>query len=405
MCPIQVRTLILEIGWLPSLEMKGEPMEVHTLRYDRKKTWSVKSRPQIDSRHTLVLVFGPSSFLDSAEPLNELLGDYPQSVVMGCSTAGEIQGTQVFDDSVSAAVVRFGQTDLRMATARAESAEDSFTAGEEIARQLNDSRLKGILVLSDGLCVNGSELVRGLNSQVPPSVVVTGGLAGDGDRFRRTWVLHDGRPRSGFVTAVGFYGDRVRIGHGSKGGWDRFGPERRVTRSKGNVLFELDGRPALQLYKEYLGERAAGLPATGLLFPLALRENESDLKSLVRTILAVNEQEQSLTFAGDIQEGALAQLMKANFDRLVQGASEAATLTHPSVGQDSSVLAVAISCVGRRLVLGGRTEEEIEATLDVLPKGTQQIGFYSYGEISPYATGTCDLHNQTMTLTTLSEAA
>jgi hypothetical protein len=61
--------------------------------------------------------------------------------------------------------------------------------------------------------------------------------------------------------------------------------------------------------------------------------------------------------------------------------------------------------VGRRLVLGSRTEEEIEATLEVLPKGTQQIGFYSYGEISPYTAGTCDLHNQTMTLTTLSEAA
>ncbi len=292
-----------------------------------------------------------------------------------------------------------------MASARAQSANDSFAAGREVARQLNDPRLKGVLVLSDGLCVNGSELVRGLNSEVPASVVVTGGLAGDGDRFRRTWVLQGGRPQSGFVTAVGFYGDRIRIGHGSKGGWDRFGPERRVTKSKGNVLFELDGRPALQLYKEYLGDRAAGLPATGLLFPLALRANETDAKSLVRTILAVNEQEQSLTFAGDIAEGALAQLMKANFDRLVQGASEAASSTTLSTDGDPSTLAIAISCVGRRLVLGGRTEEEIEATLDVLPKGTQQVGFYSYGELSPYASGTCDLHNQTMTLTTLSEAA
>ena len=380
-------------------------MEIHTLGYDRKKRWSVTNRPQIDSRRTLVLLFGSSSLLDTAEPLNELLGDYRESVVMGCSTAGEILGTQVFDESVSAAIVRFDQTDLRMASARAQSAGDSFAAGQDIARQLNDSRLKGILVLSDGLCVNGSELVRGLNSEVPASVVVTGGLAGDGDRFRRTWVLQGGRPQLGFVTAVGFYGDRVRIGHGSKGGWDRFGPERRVTKSKGNVLFELDGRPALQLYKEYLGDRASGLPATGLLFPLALRADAADPKSLVRTILAVDERQQSLTFAGDIPEGALAQFMKANFDRLVQGASEAASSTTLSTDGDPCTLAIAISCVGRRLVLGGRTEEEIEATLDVLPKGTQQVGFYSYGELSPYATGTCDLHNQTMTLTTLSEAA
>ncbi|NJN69623.1 MAG: hypothetical protein HC801_04600 [Nitrospira sp.] len=380
-------------------------MEVHTLGYDRKKLWSIKSRPRIDSPRTLALLFGSASFLDSDDPIKELLDDYRESIVLGCSTAGEILGTQISDESVSAAIVRFDHTDLRMAKAPVHSAEDSFTAGQDIARQLNDSRLKGILVLSDGLKVNGSELVRGLNSKVPSSVVVTGGLAGDGDRFRRTWVLQDRRPQAGFVTAVGFYGDRIHIGHGSKGGWDRFGPERRVTKSRGNILFELDGRPALQLYKEYLGERADGLPATGLLFPLALRANQADSKSLVRTILAVDESEQSLTFAGDIPEGAFAQLMKANFDRLVQGASEAAASTRPSADGDSPTLALAISCVGRRLVLGERTEEETEATLDMLPKGTQQIGFYSYGEISPYTAGTCDLHNQTMTLTTLSEAA
>ena len=380
-------------------------MELHTLGYDRKKLWSVKNRPRIDSRRTLVLLFGSSSFLDSADPLGELIDDYPDAIVIGCSTAGEILGTQISDETVSAAILRFAHTDIRMASAPVPSAEGSFTAGQEIAQQLNNPSLKGILVLSDGLNVNGSELVRGLNSQVPSSVVVTGGLAGDGDRFRRTWVLQDRRPQSGFVTAVGFYGDRIHVGHGSKGGWDRFGPERRVSKSKGNVLFELDGRPALQLYKEYLGERADGLPATGLLFPLALRASQTDSKSLVRTILAVDEGEQSLTFAGDIPEGAFAQLMKANFDRLVQGASEAASSTKLSADRNSSTLAIAISCVGRRLVLGERTEEETEATLDVLPKGTQQIGFYSYGEISPYTAGSCDLHNQTMTLTTLSEAA
>ncbi|MBY0247676.1 MAG: FIST C-terminal domain-containing protein [Nitrospiraceae bacterium] len=380
-------------------------MEIHTLHYDRKKGWSLTAQPSIDSHRTLIVLFGASSFIESANPIRELLANYPRSKVIGCSTAGEILGTQIFDESVSAAIVCFDHTDLRMASAPARSVEDSFAAGQEIAQQLNDSELRGILVLSDGLGVNGSELVRGVNSQIPPSVVVTGGLAGDGDRFQRTWVLQDGRPQSGFVTAVGFYGDHARIGHGSKGGWDRFGPERRVTKSKGNVLFELDGRPALQLYKEYLGDRADGLPATGLLFPLAVRADHTDSKSLVRTILAVNETEHSLTFAGDIPEGALAQLMKANFDRLVQGASEAAFSTQVSTGVDSCTLAIAISCVGRRLVLGGRTEEEIEATLEVLPKGTKQIGFYSYGELSPFATGTCDLHNQTMTLTTLSEAA
>jgi hypothetical protein len=125
----------------------------------------------------------------------------------------------------------------------------------------------------------------------------------------------------------------------------------------------------------------------------------------VRTVLAVDEQRQSMTFAGDIPQGSRAQLMRANFDRLIQGASDAATLAGAARDvRDGETLAIAISCVGRRLVLGERTEEEVEATLDVLPPGSRQIGFYSYGEISPYAKGPCDLHNQTMTLTTIAEA-
>jgi hypothetical protein len=267
--------------------------------------------------------------------------------------------------------------------------------------------LCGVFVLSDGLAVNGSELVKGLNSALPSNVVITGGLAGDGDRFQRTWVIRNGQAESAIITAIGFYGDSLHITHGSQGGWDSFGPERRVTRSQGNILYELDGRPALTLYKEYLGERASGLPATGLLFPLSIRHDTTDSRSLVRTILAVEEADQSMTFAGDIPQGSLARLMRANFDRLLNGASMAANQARQSVAP-GPVLAIAISCVGRRLVLGERSEEETEITLENLPADARQIGFYSYGEISPHAsaemaTGPCDLHNQTMTLTTFSE--
>ena len=194
----------------------------------------------------------------------------------------------------------------------------------------------------------------------------------------------------------------MRVGHGSRGGWDIFGPERTVTRARDNVLYELDGRPALALYKEYLGERAAGLPATALRFPLALRERGGDSKVLVRTVLSVEERDQSMTFAGSVPEGHKAQLMRANFERLIEGASEAA-LRAKGNDTDAGTLAIAISCVGRRLILGERVEEEIEAVLDELPAGTRQIGFYSYGEIAPFAAGHSDLHNQTMTLTTISE--
>jgi hypothetical protein len=258
-------------------------------------------------------------------------------------------------------------------------------------------------VLSDGIAVNGSELVRGMTSALPDSVTVTGGLSGDGSRFDRTFVIARSGPVEGAITALGFYGDRLKIGYGSLGGWDPFGPERLITRSSENVLFELDGKSALELYKLYLGEHASGLPATGLLFPLALRAPDSDA-ALVRTILSVDEAEHSMTFAGDVPEGWFARLMRANFNRLVDGANGAARDSLEKIGDGPPDLALLISCVGRKMVLKQRIEEEVEAVRDVLGETTTMTGFYSYGEISPLMPGArCELHNQTMTITTLSE--
>ena len=213
---------------------------------------------------------------------------------------------------------------MRLATAMIGEMAESFSAGQSMAQALLGEGLTHVLVFSDGLSVNGSELVRGFRSVLPAGVELTGGLAGDGERFQRTLVFADAPASERTLVAVGFYGARLAVGYGSVGGWDTFGPERLITRSAGNVLFDLDGKPALELYKRYLGEHAAGLPATGLLFPLLLR---SESGSVVRTILGVNEAEQSMTFAGDMPEGQHARLMKANFDRLVDGAVAAAEVS------------------------------------------------------------------------------
>jgi hypothetical protein len=365
--------------------------------------WSEPLPTELDSSETLVLAFGSPGYHTLPGPLEELTRAFPRSHVLGCSTSGEIHDTKLLDNSIAAAVIRFEHSRLRRADAVVTGPDQSCAAGETIASTLGAADLAAVFLLSDGLSVNGSELVRGLNKVLPSSVVVTGGLAGDGSRFAQTWTLAGGGPRAQMITAVGIYGNRARIGHGSRGGWDIFGLERQVTRSTGNVLHELDGRPALALYKEYLGERSTGLPATALLFPLALRTPNNG-KEVVRTVLAVDEASQSMTFAGDIPQGARVRLMRANFDRVIQGACDAGSAATASTGGGPGpVLAVAISCVGRRLVLGERTEEEIEAVKEALPRGAAQIGFYSYGEISPQGFGSCDLHNQTMTLTTFAE--
>jgi hypothetical protein len=375
-------------------------MRVETLRFDARGGWS-SPFPALDSGRTLVLSFGAPERVESAPALEELRRAYPLATMIGCSTAGEILADSIHDHSVVAAVVRLDATDILHASAPVASAADSRGAGTALARSLARPSLRGILVLSDGLSVNGSELLRGI-AEVVGDVPVSGGLAGDGDRFLRTWVVGESGLTTSRVCAVGLYGDRIQLSHGSRGGWDMFGPERLVTRSVGNVLYELDDRPALALYKQYLGERATGLPATALLFPLSVRASK-EVEPLVRTVLGVNEEESSMTFAGDVPLGALAQLMRANFERLIDGAGSAAKTASRDVAPTRENLAIAVSRVGRRLVLGERAEEEVEAAAHSLGDA-KLVGFYSYGEISPLASGRCELHNQTMTLTRIWEA-
>jgi len=352
--------------------------------------------PSWDGPQTLVLVFAAPE-MAGHEAVAEVVSTYPESVVVGCSTSGEIAGDEVLDASVVVAVTRFDHSRIATATEPVTSADASAEVGAALGKALAGDDLRAVLVLSDGLAVNGTPLSQALSEAVGPEVVVSGGLAGDGDRFGSTWVLADGSTTGDRVVAVGMYGDRAGAACATGGGWEPFGVRRRVTRADGNVLHSLDDRPALELYKEYLGDRADGLPATALLFPLALRDPE-DGHMLVRTVLSVDEDTQSMTFAGDLPEGAEVQLMRSALERLVDGAASAAEALADDVDDATDPLVVAISCVGRRLVLRQAVDEEAEATLEALP-GATQVGFYSYGELSPGRGRACELHNQTMTLT------
>jgi hypothetical protein len=371
-------------------------MKTTTLCY-KNNHWS-QPLPAVDSAQTLVLVFAAKSYQTHDDIWQQLKHTYPHSIIAGCSTAGEIFDDMVDDESISCAVVAFEQTSLRFA-----STDVSNNAGQLLAEQLNHPSLSAVLVLSDGLTINGSELVDGLISGLDSKVIITGGLAADGANFGDTWTLVDGQPQQRKVTAVGFYGDAVKVSFGSKGGWDLFGPERLVTKSTNNIVHELDNQPALALYKEYLGELVVDLPASGLMFPLALKVADQE-EPIVRTLLGINEADQSLIFAGDVPQGMTTQLMRANFDRLIDGAAGAAEQTLQSNKITKGGLSIAISCVGRKIILKERIDEEVEATRDILAADIQQVGFYSYGELSPTGVLNCRLHNQTMTLTVITES-
>ncbi|PHQ60994.1 MAG: hypothetical protein COC08_06665 [Maribacter sp.] len=348
-------------------------------------------------------LFASPTFPDTPEFLEKLSTKFKKSALIGCSTAGEIIGNQVLDSSIALTAVKFEKTKIKIVDVDfITNNKDSFKAGKEITEKLADENLRHIFVLSDGLIVNGAELVKGLHSNLDKSVSITGGLAGDGSDFQSTFVIYDGKVQSQKIVALGLYGSELKIGYASKGGWDTFGLERLVTKSENNVLYELDNQPALDLYKSYLGDKAKDLPGSGLLFPLSMRDDDNKIP-VVRTILAIDEKEKSLTFAGNIPQGSYVRLMKANIDRIINGAEQSAQITKQGTKEEHQ-LAFLISCVGRRLVMKQLVEEEVEAVNEVLGKNIYTTGFYSYGEIAPFDKfSPCALHNQTMTITTFAE--
>jgi hypothetical protein len=381
-------------------------MRTQQLTWNNRSGWTLPAAQTGDV--SLVLYFGARDALNSGARYNEMRGMFPDAHIMGCSTGGQINNNDVNDDEIVAAAISFDATRLKLCRQEIRDTQGSRRYGEALGGELCSDDLAGVFVLSDGLNVNGSELVAGISKAIGAAIPLTGGLAGDGASFKETLVGADCAARAHMIAALGFYGSAIRIGHGSAGGWDLFGPRRHVTKSVGNVLFELDNEPALDLYERYLGpEESKGLPSSALLFPIQVYDlNEPD-SAVVRTVLAIDRETRSMTFAGDIPQGWTAQLMRGNLDRLAAGAGDAARQARNGLNAADSDhrISILVSCIGRRLLMGQRTVDEIEAVGAELGAGTR-LGFYSYGEISPHAkSGHCELHNQTMTVTTLAEVA
>lgn len=374
-------------------------MRTHQITYTREHGWS-EPFPDLDSAGTLVLAFGGRDLAAGPAPLEELAGAYPSAVIAGCSSAGQIVGDRVSDAPLDVTIARFDNVTIEAAHSPIAPAT-SRSAGRELGGAIAGA--DAALVFGDGLAGNGSQLALGLSESLG-GIPIGGALAADGDRFERTWVLLDGKATEGMAVAVGLRGGRLGAVCGSAGGWVGFGPERIVSRSQGNVVYELGGIRALDLYRDYLGDYGRQLPASGLLFPLSVRRDRQDPAPLVRTIIGIDEDAGSLVFAGDVPQGHRARLMTGSPDRLLDGAYTA-TSSLEGVAPEGGALAVVVSCVGRRIVYGPRAPEEAEIGMAALGASGHQCGLFSYGEIAPHGDGGCSLFNQTFTTTVLWEAA
>lgn len=355
------------------------------------------------AEHDLHFIFADKLYFDD-EQINSFIKEhFKNSIISGCSTSGEISGKIFSEHSFCLTSIKFKSTTIKKVSVHINNPKDSYEVGLEIVNKLNNNQLKHIFILSDGNVVNGTRLLEGINKNISRTINVSGGLAGDNAEFIKTYVADENNQFcSNCISAVGFYGENIITESGSFGGWDSFGVDRLVTKSDENVVYEIDNQPALDLYKSYLGERSSELPGAAMYFPLEMRETEFS-EPLVRTILGINEENKSITFAGNIPEGSSVRLMKTNFNRVIEGANKSGKLIRENL-DDSPDLLIMISCVGRKIVLKQLTQDEVDAVTENFSEKTCFTGFYSHGEISKMKfVDSCKLHNQTMTLTAFTE--
>ncbi len=356
-------------------------------------------------KEPLVMVFGNRYMLQDENIYNEVREIFKDGHIVFGSTAGDITSESVDDETVTITAIEFEKSKFVIKTTSVLNSFvkiDSHNTGKELIEKLPQEGLKYALIVSDGSYINGSQLAVGMNSATKDNTLITGALCGDGARFETTLSSYNENPKEGKIVAIGFYGDTLEVSFATNGGWTPFGPERIVTKSKDNILYELDGQPALDLYKTYLGEKSEELPGAALLYPLKVKSVDES-KSIVRTILNINEDENSMILAGDIKEESRVQLMMTNVDSIVN-AAETGAINASEMRENKAEVAILVSCIGRKLVLDQRVEEEVEEVIEIVGENTTICGFYSYGEIAPFdGEMDCQLHNQTMAITLMSE--
>lgn len=350
----------------------------------------------------LVLSFGERETLENFNLYDTVKTKYPNATVVICSTAGQITNHNIIKNTIVTTAIEFEKSKIKIAKYNLLEQKDLSLLGKTIKDEITTDDLVAIMVLSEGTHVNGTELVEELSRATDSKIPIFGGIAGDSRNFQKTIVGINENAKEGEIALIGFYGSHLKFGFGCEGGWTDYGPEREVTHSHKNVLYKIGDYYALDLYKEYLGQYTNDLPGSALYFPLSMKENEN-ASPVVRTILSINEEDKSMTFAGNIPQGATVKLMKANFDKLIDASFIAAKATIKELN-DNPQLVMAVSCVGREIVLDNRIEEEIEIMKDLYGKDAFLFGFYSYGEISPVVTHKpCELHNQTISITAMLE--
>ncbi|UXX78736.1 FIST C-terminal domain-containing protein [Reichenbachiella carrageenanivorans] len=380
-------------------------MLVEQRKWSKNENWKILSNHQLGDRANLVFVFGSTTLVQDQKRFDEIRTLYPKAEIVVSSGSGEILAGKVEQHTLNVTAIHFEKTQIKTLEINLADVKDSFDAGAHISAQIEKDNLSNLLIFSDGKEINGSHLLTGLQFNLSESVPITGGLAGSYDPFAATYTGLNTIGKTGKVIGIGFYGSHIQIGYASQSGWTPFGPERFITKSTNNILFELNEEPILDFYKKYLEGLFVNIEEAIRMFPLGIKA-ENGNERIMRSFLSYNPENGGAQFAGEMPEGIKVRMMRSNINSLLDSAEEAAKNSVIPFKSSPPDLALCVSCSGRQFILQDWIDQEVEAIVLGLGSPIPVTGFYSYGEIAPQAKNQkSELHNHTMTITTFKELA
>jgi hypothetical protein len=331
----------------------------------------------------------------------------PDTAWLGCTTAGQFTEEGFIESGLAVLLIASHEADhvLRFS----EHADDRSKTFDElcggIREQAREARERGhglltTVALVDGLSGEGERLVERLHAELSPSGEIVGGAAGDDGKFERTLVGSALRTTSTGAALLHVFSSR-RWGVGVDHGLNPATEPMRVTRARGNVVYEIDGRPAFDVYREYAKAKGLDLrPESagaffinnelGLIFFNELRKARAPLSS----------KDGALTCAAEVPQGANVCILDGSRDNLLAAASRAAREASDRLGRSSAAGVLLFDCICRGTILGEDFGREIQAVRSVFP-GVPLAGFLTYGEIARYSGRLDGWHNTTAVVTAI----
>ena len=342
--------------------------------------------------------------------IHAVIGDVP---MVGGTTAGEISASGLGSDTIVLCLMASDSLSFHVASASGMKNDEEDCGrrlGEKITHDIKMDKAKSLILFPDGMGGDGVSLLKGLQSVLGADFEMVGGFLGDDGRFKETFQFYNGKCyRGDLVTALMISGeDQFVTSTGVRSGFESIGGRIYCTKANKNVVEKFEDVRALDFYKDLLGEeRSKRLPEICLEYPFGLIDSKATIGEheyfQLRCGLQVNEKEGSITLAGSIPEGSAITLTTASRADIINGARQAAIQAQEGLMGALPQLVLMFSCIGRKLVLGRRTSEEIDIVKQVFGENVPIIGFYTYGEIGPLDKNQKELqaarfHNETVVL-------